>query len=317
MVLCRGGRDFFCGAWLCGGKGNPEAEVTLIEYADYECPACASYQPLLNQVQDEYPDVMFIILDGSPHNVIDWDTEETISGGDITDWDFTHSDNVLAIFYAEHETGFLAGYAAVQDGYTSLGFMGGKAVPAVVRFGFGFMQGANYAAEEMELATDAVSVSFNYLGGFGPDAAFQAKAAAWYQGGVEVIFAAAGGAGGSVMKAAEQENGKVIGVDINQSADSTTVITSAMKELAPSVYESLVLYFDGDFPGGTVAVYDAENLGVKLPSDFTRFTTFNEADYVAILADIVAGTVEVNGADDLTNAEMEAIVDSITVTWIE
>jgi len=162
-------------------------------------------------VQGEHPDVMFIILDGSPHNVADWDTGDTVDGGD---WDFTQESNVLSIMYAENESGFLAGYAAVKDGYTDLGFMGGKAVPAVVKFGYGFVQGANYAAEEMSLTNSDITIKFNFLGGFGPDAQFQAKAATWYDDGTEVIFAAAGGAGGSVMKAAEQEGGKVIGVNL-------------------------------------------------------------------------------------------------------
>ena len=169
--------------------------------------------------------------------------------------------------------------------------MGGKAVPAVVKFGYGFIQGANYAAAEMDIT---VNINYTYLGGFGPDAAFQAKAATWYSEGTEVIFAAAGGAGGSVMKAAEQEDGLVIGVDSDQADQSTTVITSAQKQLAPSVYESLKLFFAGDFPGGTVALYNAENNGVQLPEDFSRFQTFNAAMYAIIFEDIQDGTVIVD-----------------------
>ena len=266
-------------------------------------------------VQDEYPDVMFIILDGSPHNVADWDTGDTV--GDSADWDFTRGDNVLSIMYAENESGFLAGYAAVKDGYTELGFMGGKAVPAVVKFGYGFVQGANYAAEEMGLTAEDVNINFNYLGGFGPDAAFQSKAATWFSEGTEVIFAAAGGAGGSVMKAAEQEDGKVIGVDVDQSGESDTVITSALKNLGPSVYESLKMFYEGTFPGGTQAVYDAANLGVALPADYSHFSTFTVTDYEAVLALIVAGTILVDATTDLTNEAMIAANTYVTITFID
>lgn len=246
--------------------------------------------------QDNHPDVQFIILDGSPHNVANWDTGETTDG---EDWDFRQEDNVVSIFYAEHESGFLAGYAAVKDGLTSLGFMGGKAVPAVVRFGYGFVQGAEQAATELDVD---VTIKYNYLGGFGPDAAFQAKAAAWYDEGTEVIFAAAGGAGGSVMKAAEQEEGKVIGVDVDQSGESDTVITSAKKELSPSVYETLKDWHEGNFPGGDTLVFDAENLGVALPLTFDRFDVFTEAMYNTLLEDVQDGTYTVDATLKITPA---------------
>ncbi len=273
-------------------------------------------------VQGEHPDVMFIILDGSPHNVADWDTGDTVDGGD---WDFTQESNVLSIMYAENESGFLAGYAAVKDGYTDLGFMGGKAVPAVVKFGYGFVQGANYAAEEMSLTNSDITIKFNFLGGFGPDAQFQAKAATWYDDGTEVIFAAAGGAGGSVMKAAEQEGGKLIGVDVDQSGESDTVITSALKNLGPSVYESIKMFYEGTFPGGTQAVYDAANLGVALPEDYSNFTTFTVSHYDAVLAKIVNETIVVTTGfkmvDDasvsLTNEEMQAANTFVTITFID
>ncbi len=269
--------------------------------------------------QTKHPDVLFIILDSSPSNVTNWDTGETLDGEnfftDPTKGDFTQGDNVLSIFYTEHETGFLAGYAAVYDGMTELGFMGGKAVPAVVRFGYGFIQGANYAATEMELDDGAINMQYNYLGGFGPDTTFQAKAASWYQQGTEVIFAAAGGAGGSVFAAAQQEGGKTIGVDVDQRAESTTIITSAMKELAPSVYESLKAWNNDEFPGGEVQVYNAANEGVKLADDFDRFDTFNKAAYDIILGKIVDGIVVVDDEDTLGAVAFAATYTKITFDY--
>lgn len=269
--------------------------------------------------QTKHPEVLFIILDGAPHNIADWDTGETLDGenfyADATKGDFTQEDNVLSIFYTEHESGFLAGYAAVKDGMTKLGFMGGKAVPAVVRFGYGFIQGANYAATEMGLANGAITMKYNYLGGFGPDATFQSKAASWYDTGTQVIFAAAGGAGGSVFAAALQEGGKAIGVDVDQRAESTTIITSAMKQLAPSVYESLKAWYNDDFPGGEVQTYNAANDGVKLSDDFDRFTTFNKAMYDIILAKIVNGTVVVSSESTVGAVAFAATYTKITFDY--
>lgn len=263
--------------------------------------------------QDKYPDVKFILLDAEPNNVTNWDTDpwETMEDADPS---FTQNDNVLSIYYTEHESGFLAGYAAVKDGFTELGFMGGKAVPAVVKFGFGFIQGANYAAAEMDIT---VNINYTYLGGFGPDAAFQSKAATWYSEGTEVIFAAAGGAGGSVMKAAEQENGFVIGVDSDQADQSTTVITSAMKQLAPSVYESLKLFYADEFPGGTVALYNANNDGVKLPDNFSRFTDFTAVMYAAIFEDLQDGTVVVDDESGVAVDVFAVDYTNVVVTPID
>ncbi|MHB1485627.1 MAG: BMP family lipoprotein [Saccharofermentanales bacterium] len=236
------------------------------------------FEPAIFKAQDMYPNVKFILLDGQPQ--------------DGTYTTFRIEANVLSIFYAEEQAGFLAGYAAVRDGMKKLGFMGGIAVPAVIRFGYGFVQGAEYAAKEMNLAKDSVEVKYNYLGGFGPDPTYQTKAASWYNQGTEVIFAAAGGAGNSVMAAAEAANKKVIGVDGDQSGESPTVITSAMKTLGTSVYNAIKEYYAGTFQGGKIIRLDAKDDGIGLvPKDsFTKFTTFNKAQYDAIYAKLVNNT---------------------------
>ena len=174
------------------------------------------FEQAIWDVQTKHPEVKFILLDGSPNNVVDWDTMATLDGKDPN---FDIKPNTYPIFYAEEEAGFLAGYAAVKEGFTKLGFMGGMAVPAVVRFGYGYIEGANLAATEMGLADGAIELKHTYLDSFAPDEGHQTKAAGWYTTGTEVIFSCAGGAGNSVMKAAEQHAGGgkwVIGVDVDQ-----------------------------------------------------------------------------------------------------
>jgi basic membrane protein A and related proteins len=260
------------------------------------------FEPAIFKAQDMHPDVKFVLLDGFPQ--------------DGTYTEFRIEDNVYSVFYAEEQVGFLAGYAAVKDGFTNLGFMGGMAVPAVVRFGYGFVQGANYAAAELGVN---VNLKFKYLGGFGPSPDYQTEAATWFQGGVQVIFAAAGGAGSSVMAAAEANNGKVIGVDIDQKAESTTVITSAMKGLGISVYDALADYYAGSFKGGESVFLGVEVDGVSLPNDFSRFTTFNKAAYDAIFAKLVANTdnirTNIKKDTDVTSAS-ELPVTNVTVEVI-
>jgi basic membrane protein A len=237
------------------------------------CPGYLFEVPV-HTAQTKYPDVSFVILDGVPH------AAEKDSPQDI-------AKNSYSIFYSEEEAGFLAGYAIVKEGYTKLGFMGGIAVPAVIRYGYGFIQGADYAAKELGLADDAVQVQYTYVGNFDATPDNQAKAAAWYNEGTEVIFACGGAVGNSVMKAAETAGKKVIGVDVDQSSESDTVITSSMKNLSKSVSDALTSFYGNKFQGGTSVSLNASTEGVQLPMDSSKFTKFTKADYDAIYAKIV------------------------------
>lgn len=234
--------------------------------------------------QERYPDVHFILVDGVPHNA---DYTEFVTG-----------DNTVGVNYAEEQAGFLAGYAAAKEGYTKLGFVGGMAVPAVVKFGYGFVQGIEFGAQELGLADGSVSVNYHYTGEFKATPEAQALAASWYNSGTEVIFACGGAVGNSVMTAAEQAGTKVIGVDIDQADESATVITSAMKGLKASVYSCIKDYYAGSFPGGQTFVFNAANDGVALPMSTSKFEKFSQADYDAIYAKLVDNSIElVKNAD--------------------
>ena len=261
-------------------------------------------QPIF-QAQDMYPDVHFILLDGNPNDG-DW--------GKATGPEFRTEKNAVGIVYAEEQAGFLAGYAAVKDGYTKLGFMGGMAVPAVIRFGYGFVQGAEYAANELGIKD--LQMNYHYTGGFEATPEAQSLAAAWYADGIEVIFACGGAVGNSVMAAAEAADAKVIGVDVDQSAQSKTVITSATKGLAPSVIQTLTEYYDGNFPGGQALVMDAASDGVALPMATSQFKTFTQADYDAIFAKLVAHEITLLKDTDIASVT-EIPVETMTVNEVK
>lgn len=263
------------------------------------CPGYL-FEAAVFEVQNTYPEVKFILLDGQPHSE------------DYKEYEI--KDNVYAIFYAEEEAGFLAGYAAVKDGYTKLGFMGGMAVPAVVRFGYGFVQGAELAATEMGIT--GLEVMYHYTGNFDASPEAKATAAAWYQAGTEVIFACGGAVGNSVMSAASEANAKVIGVDVDQSAESDTVITSATKGLSTSVYDALVAYYAGNFPGGEIVSLDVTVDGVALPMNNSKFNTFSQEDYDAIYARLVAGEIAILTDEEIT-AVTEITLTNTSVTFIE
>ncbi len=262
------------------------------------CPGFLFEEPIFI-VQDQYPDVHFILLDGEPHNA---DYSE-----------FKTGTNVMPILFQEDQAGFLAGYAAVKDGNTKLGFMGGMAVPAVIRYGYGFVQGADTAAKEDGVKVD---VMYNYTGAFAATPEAQAMAASWYQNGTEVIFGCGGAVGNSVMAAAEEAGTKVIGVDVDQSSESATVITSAMKQLSISVYDGVKAFYDGSFPGGETSIFSAANDGVGLPMEASKFAAFAQADYDALFEKLVNGDFEINNStEDSTTADLT--LSSTTVTFVE
>ena len=186
------------------------------------------FGPTVLTVQDEYPEVYFIAVD--------------VAAGDLT-FDYeTYVDpsaNVACLTFSEEQAGYLAGYAAVKEGYTKLGFLGGIAVPAVQRYGYGFVQGADAAAKELN---KKVEINYTYGGQFAGSPEITAKMEGWYQAGTEIVFACGGGIYTSALEAADKNDGKVIGVDVDQSHISDRFVTSAMKGLqnvTESVLEAL------------------------------------------------------------------------------
>jgi basic membrane protein A len=189
-------------------------------------------------------------------------------------------------------------------------------VPAVVRFGHGFVEGAEYAAAQLGLSAGAVTVRFTYLGSFAPSPEAQSMAAAWFADGVEVIFAAAGGAGSSVFAAAEAAGGLSIGVDVDQGHHSETIITSAMKDLRSSVRQMLEAAFGGTFAGGRIHMFDASNQGVGLPANFNRFNQFTQAQYSAIFARLAANEIPISTDVSDPNPLNILTLGLVNVTWI-
>ncbi len=250
------------------------------------------FEPAIYEKQTQYPDVKFILIDGYPND------------GAATP-NYKTEPNTVGIKFKEEQAGYLAGYAAVKDGNTKIGFLGGMAVPAVVNFGFGYVQGANDAAKELGVNVD---VMYNYTGGFAATPEAQTLASSWYKDGTAVIFGCGGAVGNSAMSAAEAtENAYVIGVDVDQSGESETVISSAYKQLAEAVQDILASVYDGTFKGGENLVLGAEANAVGLPMATSKWKAFSQEEYDALYAKLVSGEVSplsgtsVEGAEDPTD----------------
>ena len=265
-----------------------------------------AFAPTIIATAEMYPDVKFIALD--------------VSAADFGDWQIPA--NVYSAIYQEELCGYMAGYAAVKMGYKHVGFMGGMAVPAVVRYGYGFVQGVDAAAKELGIENEVV-LDYIYANAFNGDADITAVMDTWYQEmGVEIVFSCAAGAYTSVAEAAAKVGGKLIGVDVDQKAivESTygegMCVTSAMKGLAATIEVTLKDVIENGnwakYSGkietlGVVSSEDPASNFVQIPYESTLWNdTFTQADYQAVLAGILDGSIVVS--NDTTTMPTTAIV---------
>ena len=279
----------------------------------------------------EFPDVKFIALDVAAGDLLETAVAKAGETYDYTpeNWDlskYVDMSNVYCAVYQEELCGYMAGYAAVKLGYKNLGFLGGMSVPAVVRYGYGFVQGVDAAAADMGL-TD-VKVNYIYGGQFFGDADITAVMDTWYQGGTEVVFACGGGIYTSAVDAAKKANAKVIGVDVDQAGviakyagvDGMTV-TSAMKGLYPATYDTLTdVIVNGNWEKyvgkietlGLVSGTDPEANYVQIPmGDGTQWSdSFTQDDYKAMVKDMFDGkiTVSNNTSSDVSAADFATVI---------
>ena len=283
------------------------------------------------EISGDYPEVKFIVLDVSKGDLLESGValkgesyDYNPDGWNLTD--YVYMDNVYCAIYQEELCGYMAGYAAVKLGYTDLGFLGGMAVPAVIRYGYGFVQGCDAAAKEM-----GINVNMKYVYGnqFFGDADITAYMDNWYQNGTQIVFACGGGIYTSAVDAAKKVDGaKVIGVDVDQSgvianyaagegaseaelakwADLT--VTSAMKGLAPTTIDTLTdVVLNGNWDKyagkietlGLVSGDDASLNYVQIPMS-TQFVDgkFTTEDYQALVKGMFDGTIVVS--NDIVNA---------------
>lgn len=279
------------------------------------------------ETSEQYPDVKFIALDVAAGDILE---AGVAAKGETYDYnpanwnvtDYCYMDNVYCAVYQEEISGYFAGYAAVKLGYTKLGFLGGMAVPAVIRFGYGYVQGADAAAQELGITVD---MNYAYGNQFYGDADITAAMDTWYADGTEVVFACGGGIYNSAAEAAQKVGGKVIGVDtdqapvINEKYGDGITVTSAMKGLYPTTYDTLTdVLINGNWANyagkittlGLVSGDDPEANYVQLPMDSTQWGDgFTQDDYKALVAGVYAGDIKVSND---TSAMLETTAVNVT-----
>ena len=244
----------------------------------------------LKTVAPEYPDVQFIFVDG---------------------WDMGF-DNLVGVSYQEEQAGYFAGYATVMEGYTKLGYSGGGggSNPACIRYGYGFAQGANDAAAAKG-ETVEMRYSWEHGASFSASPDLQAMLSGWYNAGTEVIFVAGGSMFNSGDAAAQANEGKLVGVDVDQSGQSDAVITSAMKDLAKSVIDTIAeFYGNGAVFGGAEKLGAAEN-AVGIPTDTWSLKNWTVEEYQDLYAKVVSGEITIDDDSEMSDPS-EAGLENVT-----
>ena len=306
-----------CQYYIPEADASDEDRETMIRQAvndGADTVVCVGYLygASLAWAAEQYPDTRFIAID--------------VTQADIgTD---TIPANCYCITFKEEQAGYLAGYAIAKDGFTKLGFLGGMAVPAVIRYGYGYIQGIDAAAQE---TGNAVEVNYFYGGQFYGDANITSRMEGWYSNGTEIVFACGGGIYTSALEAAVKNNGYVVGVDVDQnyigvngvedgSFSYNPFITSAMKGLTESVSDSLANIDAGDWSSiagtnGNFGLEEGEYVGLPTAEGSWNFRTFTVEEYEAVKAKIASGEVVVDNSSE--DSVKPTTSDLVTVNYIQ
>ena len=306
-----------CQYYIPEADASDEDRETMIRQAvndGADTVVCVGYLygASLAWAAEQYPDTRFIAID--------------VTQADIgTD---TIPANCYCITFKEEQAGYLAGYAIAKDGFTKLGFLGGMAVPAVIRYGYGYIQGIDAAAQE---TGNAVEVNYYYGGQFYGDANITSRMEGWYTSGTEVVFACGGGIYTSALEAAIKSNGYIIGVDVDQNyigangvADGTysynPFITSAMKQLTVAVESALGDIDDGEWTtiaatNGNFGLEEGDYVGLPTAEDSWNFRTFTVDEYEAVKAKIASGEIVVDNSSE--DSVKPTTSDLVKVTYVQ
>ena len=251
-----------------------------------------SFEHVVYHAQEKYPDVKFVLIDAEP---VDSETGET----DI-------AENTVTVMFASEQAGYMAGYSAVKEGMSELGFFGSAEQSAILDYGYGFLQGAEDANEG---SNSEVNVRFHCCDEDDDRDDVLAKSTDWYEDGTQVVFACGAYIEQPVIEAAELTGEKVIGYETDKSGMSDTVMTSAVKDISTALKAVLELYNDDKFPGGEIVHYNAENEGLWLEMDNARFENFAESDYEDMYEMLADGSIEVENYDgeDISRLDFDNI----------
>lgn len=254
------------------------AELIVCAGQDMEVP--------LYELQNNYPTISYLMIDGEPHS------EDYAS--------YSTASNTHCVLFSEEQAGYLAGYAAVADGYTSLGFLGADMLPGIVRYGTGFLQGAQAAAEQNGVE---VYLKIWYSGQYDASEEITARMSGWYSDGTQLIFACGGALAQSCVDAAQESGGHVIAADWNQNTLGSQVVGSAVKRYSTVVQNQLYGFYSDGVGWNNDQAGQTERVGVStgalgLATAQWNFMDFSQEEYERLYSGLISGSVKVERYSD-------------------
>ncbi|WP_197523016.1 BMP family lipoprotein [Actinokineospora pegani] len=234
-----------------------------------------AYATSLAKVAPDYTDVQFALVDS-----------EDATG-----------DNIANIVFAEEQGSFLVGVAAALKSTTDkVGFIGGVNTPLIQKFEVGFTAGVKQVKPDAEVQVKYLTEPPDFTG-FNDPAKGETAANGMFDAGVDIVYAAAGGSGNGVFKAAKAKGKLGIGVDSDQynlpglAEVKDVILTSMIKKVDVGVYDFISSVKDGEFAKG-VKVYDLEQGGVDYATSGGKVDDI-KAQLDDFKKQIVDGTIKV------------------------
>ncbi|MDO4869434.1 MAG: BMP family ABC transporter substrate-binding protein [Bacillota bacterium] len=260
------------------------AKVIVVE--DNEIADCVF------EKQEDYKDTAFIAINADPY--------------DSANGDIRIRENTVAVTFAGEQAGFMAGYAAVMEGYTDLGVLTEGKTTQDHNVTLGFAKGANRAARELGVTAHLRCAA---CGEETPRIDAANKAAEWYQNGTQVIFAWGDRIEDTVIGEAETCDGKVIAGITDKGEISDTVLISAVEDIDTALKAMLTDYFDGHFKGGEIVTYGVSDDAISLDYRNSRMQNYVKDEYDALYDQIKSGKIKikVDGVENVKDLDLSNI----------
>ncbi|MGN1307070.1 MAG: BMP family protein [Faecousia sp.] len=267
-----------------------------MDYADYQPTGDSTYERMnaMEQAVSDGYNVLILPGWGYADAIVELQArypEVCFVGLDMYGEEAPLAENACILNFNETVAGYLAGYAAVAEGYEQLGFLGDTAVPQMIRYGYGFMQGADAAAADF--ARENVCLRYTYCNSFSAEDTAKLTAKDWFGSGTQVVLACTDATAAAAAEVAAATGNRLIGTDYSISAaqeqGEDVSLTSAVKDYAAAVRYVLTAIESGAWAelGGKTTELDESFVG--LPTDEWRFTNFTREDYETLLSDLRAG----------------------------
>ena len=211
--------------------------------------------------------------------------------------------NTFSVMCNRQEAGFLAGYAAVAEGYRKIGFLGGSAGDDDRLYGSGFIQGAEAAGKAMGYTDGEVEIRYRLTTSNAISPTLVSEIGSWFQEGCELICVCGSGPEFIGPESAAQFGGKVITADINQLDSSDSIIAASGINHINVVQLALKDLEEGKLKGGQKNFFGLSQGGVSLQMKEGQFQSFGDAELTALSEQITDGEIEIEDADVAENPE--------------